>query len=156
MTDSFPVPAGERRFEDYRPGAVYEFGPRRVEQAEIVEFATRYDPQAMHVDPAFAANGPYGGLIASGWHTASMTMRLLVDHYLPTTASLGSPGLEALSWPAPVRPGDELTVRASVAEARRSRSKPDRGVLHTLIETRTAAGVLVLQLTAINFVLIRT
>ena len=105
-------------------GAVTEFGPIAVDEAEVIAFARRFDPQPIHTDPAAAAAGPFGGLIASGWHTASLVMRVLVEHYLARRASLASPGIDELRWLQPVRPGDVLRVRTTVLEARRSRSKP--------------------------------
>ena len=94
----------ERYFEDYHVGLMDEFGEITVTAEEIVEFASRYDPQTMHVDPDGAARDPMGGLIASGWHTAAMTMRLFVEHYLSKVATLPSPGLDELRWLRPVRP----------------------------------------------------
>jgi len=117
---------GLRYFDDYLPGATYDCGSVSVSEDEIVSFARQFDPQPFHVDPGAAARGPFGGLIASGWHTAALVMRQLVDHYLPEEASLGSPGLDEMRWPDPVRPGDTLRVRASVVDTRRSLSKPDR------------------------------
>ena len=144
------VPIGQRYFEDYVPGSVFEYGTIVVDQADIIEFARRFDPQTLHTDATAAARGPFGGLIASGWHTASLTMRLLVDHYLSKVASLGSPGVDELRWTQPVRPGDALRVRASVLEARRSRSKPDRGIVRTLIEVLNQHGDVVMSLKALN------
>jgi acyl dehydratase len=115
----FAVPAADRHFEDFAPGTVFEYGEIPVTEAEIIEFARRFDPQYIHVSPDAAARGPFGGLIASGWHTAAMMMRLIVHE---------------LRWFKPVRPGDVLSVRLSVLEATRSRSKPDRGVVRTLCE----------------------
>ena len=112
-----------RYFEDYLPGASHDCGSVSVSEAEIISFATQFDPQPFHVDPAAAARGPFGGLIASGWHTAALVMRQLVDHYLSAEASLGSPGLDDLRWPEPVRPGDTLRVRVTAVEARRSREQ---------------------------------
>ncbi len=142
-------------FEDYLPGATYECGSVSIDQASIVVFAKEFDPQPFHVDPVAAAAGPYGGLVASGWHTAAVVMRLLVENYLPAESSLGSPGLDEIRWPYPVRPGDTLRVRATVTEARRSLSKPDRGILTTLIEAVTQDGQTVMRATGINFVLVR-
>jgi acyl dehydratase len=105
-----------------------------VTAEEIVAFARRYDPQAMHTDAEASARGPFGGLIASGWHTAAMVMRLFVEHYLSRVATLPSPGIDELRWVLPVRPGDRLRVRVTVTEARRSRSKPDRGIVRSLVE----------------------
>jgi acyl dehydratase len=116
-----------RYLEDYTVGSCAEIGTYRVTEDEIRAFATRYDPQPFHVDPEAAKTWPYGGLIASGWHTASMMMRLIVDDFIDGTTSLGSPGLGPIAWKLPVRPGDELRVRARVVDTRRSRSKPDRG-----------------------------
>ena len=142
-------------FEDYVPGASYECGSVSFDQASIVAFAKEFDPQPFHVDPVAAAAGPYGSLIASGWHTASAVMRVLVENYLSAESSLGSPGLDEVRWPQPVRPGDTLRVLATVTEARRSLSKPDRGIVKTLIEALNTEGEPALRATAINFVLVR-
>ena len=145
----------ERWFEDYVPGMTAEAGPVRVEEAEVIDFARRFDPQPFHVDAEAAAAGPFGGLIASGWHTCALMMRLLADEYLSPVSSLGSPGVDELRWLRPVRPGDELTLRTTVADARRSHSKPDRGVLVTRIELVDGAGAVVLRMMATNLVLLR-
>jgi len=144
------VPLDRRHFEDYRNGSVFECGSITVDQAEMIAFAERYDPQDFHTDAAAAARSVYGGLIASGWHTAAMTMRLLVARYLSSSASLGSPGIDELRWLRPVRPADTLSVRVTVLDARRSRSKPDRGVVRALIEASNQRGELVMSLKAIN------
>src|SRR5579864_8105352 len=141
----------ERYFEDYVPGSAHEFGPVVVSESDILDFARRYDPQPFHADPDKAASGPFGGLIASGWHTAAITMRLLVDHYLSAGSSLGSPGIDEVRWTKPVRPGDTLAVRVTVVEARRSRSKPDRGLVRSRIEVLNQLGEVVMSLTAMNF-----
>jgi acyl dehydratase len=146
------APEDQRYFEDFVPGSVHEFGPAVVDEAEIIEFARRYDPQRIHTDPEWARTGPFGGLIASGWHTAAITMRLLVDQYLPTTASLASPGIDELRWLRPVRPGDELRVRVTVMEARPSRSKPDRGLLRSRIEVLEADGSAVMTMIGLNLI----
>jgi acyl dehydratase len=146
----FAVPLDDRYFEDYVPGSAYEYGDVTVTEAEILDFAARFDPQPMHVDAAAATTGPFGGLIASGWHTTALLMRLYADHYLSRVASLGSPGIDELRWPAPVRPGDRLRLRVEVEDAP-SRSKPDRGVVRTRAELRNQHGETVLSLTAINF-----
>jgi acyl dehydratase len=127
----FTTPIDDRYFEDYLPGSVYEYGHLTVTEKEIVEFAHRYDPQPIHIDAAWAATGPFGGLIASGWHTAGMFTRLFVDHYLSHVASLASPGVDELRWRVPVRPGDRLRMRVTIVEARRSGSRPDRGIIRT-------------------------
>lgn len=137
---ALPADPDERHFEDYLPGAVHLVGPIAVDEAEIVDFGRKFDPQPFHADPQRAAGGPFGGVIASGWHTASLMMRLLVDHFLPGQAGLASPGVDELRWLAPVRPGDRLSVRITVTEARRSRSKPDRGMVQTFNEVSNQRG----------------
>jgi acyl dehydratase len=141
-----------RYFEDYRPGIVFTSGTLRVSEADIVDFARRYDPQAMHTDPEAAASGRFGGLIASGWHTAGLFMRLFADHYLTRVASLASPGIDELRWPAPLRPGDQLRIRAEVAEARPSRSKPDRGLIRTRCELIAGPDTTVMSALAMNLI----
>jgi acyl dehydratase len=145
---------GLRYFEDYALGATNECGSVSVDQASILAFAREFDPQPFHADPEAAAAGPFGGLIASGWHTAALVMRLLVDNYLSAEASLGSPGLDEIRWPYPVRPGDTLRVRATVVESRRSLSKPDRGIIKTMVEAVNQDGRTVMRATAINFLLV--
>ena len=147
----FAVPLTDRYFEDYLAGAVYEYGYASVTEPEIIEFAQRYDPQPMHVDPEWAATGPFAGLIASGFHTAGLFMRLYVDHYISRVASLASPGLDEIRWPTPVRPGDKLWIRTTVLETRWSKSKPDRGLVRTRGEMFTDDDRQVLSLTALNF-----
>lgn len=144
-----------RYFEDYIVGRVEEIGDVSLSEAEIIDFARKYDPQDFHIDPEKAAAGPYGGLIASGWQTAAAVMRPLVDHYLDSASSLGSPGIDELRWLAPVRPRDVLTVRVKVTDARLSNSKPDRGLVHTKIEVFNQDGVLVMSLKAVNVVACR-
>ena len=147
--------SGLRYFEDYVPGMTRDCGSVSVDQAEIISFARQFDPQPFHVDPVAAADGPFGGLIASGWHTAGLIMRLIVDHYVVAESSLGAAGLDELRWPNPVRPGDTLRVRVTVLEARRSQSKPDRGILKTLIEAENQDGQTVMRATSINFLRVR-
>lgn len=129
-----PVPHRERFFEDYRSGEVAEFGNHTVTEEEVIDFARRYDPQPFHVDREAARQTIYGGLIASGWMTAAVAMRLLVDHYISPLSSMGSPGIDELRWLRPVRPGDRLRLRVTVVETRRSQSKPDRGMIQILQE----------------------
>ncbi len=144
-----------RHFEDYVPGAVFEAGPIVVDEAEIIDFARRYDPQPFHVDPELAARSTFGGLIASGWHTIALTMRMLVESYFSAASSLGSPGIDEIRWLRPVRPGDALRVRVRVLEAKRSRSKPDRGMVRASIETRNGRDEPVLTMIAMNLILLR-
>jgi acyl dehydratase len=144
-----------RYFEDYVPGFTRDCGSFTMSEADIIAFAEKYDPQPFHVDPAGAENGPFGGLIASGWHTTSLMMRQLVEHWLSPASSLGAAGIDEIRWPKPVRPGDTLSVRATVLEARRSASRPDRGIVKSRAELTNSGGELVMTLTAINFVLAR-
>ncbi len=151
MTDS----SAERYFEDYVTGAMQEFGKVSLSEAEIIDFAKKYDPQDFHIDPEKAATGPYGGLIASGWQTVVVVMRLLVDRFLSSASSLGSPGIDQLRWLAPVRPGDELTVRVKVVDARRSNSKPDRGLVHSVIEVHNQDDTKVMSMKAVSVIACR-
>jgi acyl dehydratase len=147
---ALPADRDARFFEDYPPGLTVAGGPIAVSEAEIVAFARQFDPQPFHLDPQAAARTPLGGVIASGWHTASLMMRLLVEHFLPRAAGLASPGVDELRWLAPVRPGDALSLRAVVTEARRSRSKPDRGMVHTAIELTNQRTEAVLTMKAMT------
>jgi acyl dehydratase len=152
---SFSTPIDNRYLEDYVPGSVHEFDGIVVEEAEVIAFGQRFDPQPFHTDPEAAKQSAFGGLIASGWHTASLMMRLFVDHYLSHVASLGSPGVDALRWLKPVRPGDRLVLRVTVHEVKRSRSKPDRGVLHSHIEVLNQRSEVVMTMKALNILLCR-
>jgi acyl dehydratase len=138
-----------RYFEDYPVGAVYAGGPIAVNEADILEFARRYDPQPMHIDKEAAKAGQFGGLIASGWHTGSLAMQLMVKHFVPA-GNLASPGLDELRWLRPVRPGDRLSLRATVESARRSRSKPGQGVVISLVEVLNQDGDVVMSLKPIS------
>ena len=137
-------------FEDFTPGRVFELGAIDVTEDEIIEFASRFDPQPFHIDPAAAARSPFGGIIASGWHTCSMCMRLLVDGLMSRTISLGSPGVEQIRWLAPVRPGDRLTARTTVEEARPSSSKPTQGTVTFVTEMANQHDVPVLSMRALG------
>jgi len=115
--------------EDYAVGQTYLTGRHRIDKEQIVTFATQFDPQFYHLDEEAAKQSPFQGLAASGWHTASITMRLMVDgEFRPAGGILGV-GFDQLSWPRPVRPGDELRVKSEVLEVRPSKSKPDRGMI---------------------------
>jgi acyl dehydratase len=118
-------------FEDFEVGKTIEVGSRTVTEEEILAFARQFDPQPFHVDKAAAEKSIYGGIIASGWHTCAMMMRMMVDGFLHEAASLGSPGVDEIRWLKPVRAGDTLTVTTTALEARPSASKPDRGVIMT-------------------------
>ncbi len=152
----FVVPREERYFEDYQPGAVHEFGAVTVAEEDIIAFGRQFDPQTFHTDPQAARESIYGGLIASGWHTAGLMMREFVRFYLPKAASLGSPGVDALRWNLPVRPGDTLTMRVTVTKTDRSRSKPDRGLVHSFIEVLNQNREVVMSMKAVNFLLCRS
>jgi acyl dehydratase len=133
-------PLRSRTFDDYDVGEVFEVGHLDVTEAEIIEFGRRYDPQPFHVDPDAAASSIFGGLVASGWHTGAMAMRLFVDHVLSEHA-LGSPGVDELRFVAPVRPGARLALRVTVVELLPSRSKPDRGLIRQRFEVLDIAPV---------------
>src|SRR5258708_14368050 len=148
--DDCSAPVDDRSFEDYKPGAVYEYGFLTVTEAEILDFARALDPQPIHVDPEFAAHGPFHGLIASGWHTAGLMMRLIADHFLSRVASLASPGIDELRWPAPLRPGDSVKLRVTGVQPRPSRSKPHRGLIHTQAELANQNDETAPKLTAMN------
>ncbi len=141
-----------RYFEDFPVGHEIEHGSHEITEDEIVRFASEFDPQPFHVDPAAAAHGPFGGLIASGWHTAALYMGLFVRSQLVGSASLGSPGVEELRWFVPVRPGDVLTGRSRVVEAWASETNPTRGTIvgeHELVNQR---GEVVMRMRARGFI----
>ena len=126
--------APARWFEDFAPGEIFEFGDYLLTETEIIDFARRYDPQPFHTDPEAAKSSFFGTLVASGWNTASIAMRLMADHFVPANAAMGSPGVDELRWTKPVKPGDRLRLRVTITESRRSRSKPDRGIVQSLTE----------------------
>jgi acyl dehydratase len=149
---AFSRPIDDRYFEDYVEGDVHSFGSIAVDADEIVSFAKRFDPQDFHTDPEAAKRTPFGGLIASGWHTAGLMMRLFLEHYLTHVASLGSPGLDELRWVKPVRPGDELSLRVTVLKAIPSKSKPDRGAVTSFIEVFNQTNEAVMTLKVVNII----
>ncbi|MEU0969200.1 MaoC family dehydratase [Streptomyces sp. NPDC005917] len=149
-TDNFATPIEDRYFEDYVTGTVHVFGSSTLTEQDILEFARRFDTQSFHADPEAAQAGPFQGLIASGWHTTAVMMRMYADHYLSKVASLASPGVDEVRWQRPVRPGDTLSVRATITGARVSRSKPDRGLVHTAVEVLNHHGETVLTMTIMN------
>ena len=118
-------------WEDFLPGNTLEMGSHTFTEEEIIAFARQFDPQSFHIDPAAAKNSFFGGLIASGWHTCAIAMRLMVDKYVSRSASLGSPGLDNIRWLAPVRAGDTITYRREITAARVSESKPEVGLVHS-------------------------
>jgi acyl dehydratase len=116
-------------FEDYAVGQIYHSGRWLVDKAQIVAFAQEFDPQFYHLDEDAAKNSPFKGLAASGWHTAAITMRLMVDGEFKPAGGILGVGFDQLSWPRPVRPGDELRVTSEIVEVRPSKSRPDRGMI---------------------------
>ena len=139
-----------RYFEDFTPGQVTELGRRTITKDSIIAFAREFDPQVFHTDEEAAKRTIYGGLLASGWHTGSIMMRLLYDGFLKGTASMGSPGIDELRWLRPVRPGDTLSARTTVLESLPSRSKPDRGILRHVIEVTNQDGDVVMTVKGLN------
>ena len=150
--DTFTAPPDSRYFEDYVPGRMYEFGTITVSEPEIIEFARQFDPQYFHTDPEKARASRFGGLVASGWHTTALVMRLFVDQFLSHVASLASPGVDEIRWPNPVRPGDNLRLRVTILEARPSRTKPDRGVVRNRIEAFNQRDEPVLSMIGISII----
>jgi len=139
-----------RYFEDFKPGDVIELGSRTISKESILAFAREFDPQPFHTDEEAAKRSIYGGLLASGWHTGSLLMRILNDGLLKDTASLGSPGVDELRWLKPVRPGDVLSARMTVLESIPSRSKPDRGLIRSLMELRNQHGEVVVSVRGLS------
>jgi acyl dehydratase len=149
---TFARPITDRYLEDYVEGDVHHFGTIAVEADELIAFAKRFDPQVMHTDPEEAKKTLFGGLIASGWYSAGLMMRLYVEHYLTHVASLASPGLDELRWLKPVRPGDALSVRVTVLKTVPSRSKPDRGAVTSFVEVINQAGDIVMTFKVVNII----
>ena len=127
---------------------MHQFGSHTLTRDEIMRFAHDYDPQFFHVDEEAARGSDFGGLIASGWQTASLTFRLSVDGLIGRAASLGSPGVDEIRWLRPVRPGDTITARCEILEAKVSRSKPDRGAVRVRYEAINQHGETVLSMTS--------
>jgi acyl dehydratase len=139
-----------RWFENFKEGDVVEYGDYLMTEEEIIAFARQYDPQPFHTDKEAAKQSIYGGLIASGWHTASANMRMIVDQVITPASSLGSPGVDEIRWVKPVRPGDRLRGRSTVVKVIPSRSKPDRGVVQMFTEVLNQAGEVVMTLRAMG------
>ena len=137
-------------WEDFSPGQVREGGSVTLSEEEIIEFASKYDPQPFHVDRELAKQSAFGGLIASGWHTAGIYMRMLCDLYLLETAGMGSPGIDELRWVKPVRPGDTLRLKVTVMETRASASRPDMGIMRSRSEVYNQHGELVMHLSGLG------
>jgi acyl dehydratase len=129
-----------RYFEDFTPGDEIELGQYSMTRDRIIAFAREFDPQVFHLDEEAARDTIFGGLVASGWHSGSVAMRLLYEGAIQHTVSLGSPGIDEMRWVKPVRAGDTLSGRMTVTECVPSRSKPDRGIVRSLIELRNQRG----------------
>jgi acyl dehydratase len=137
-----------RMFEDFQPGMVFQLGSYTLDRDELVEFARRYDPQPIHIDAEAADNGPFKGLIASGWQTGAIFMRMYVETVLTDADGRGSPGLDEVRWRHPVRPGDTLTGTVTVLQTYPSERNPTRGTVVTLSELRNQDGVVVMTVRA--------
>ena len=135
-------------FEDFPAGRRLDMGPFHVKAEDTIRFARQFDPQPFHLDEEAGKKSLFGGLSASGWHTAAIGMRMIFDGFLKDTASQGSPGIPKLRWTKPVRPGDALRLQGVVAASKASASKPDRGFVTIDYEMRDEAGELKLQMTA--------
>lgn len=146
-----------RYFEDFVVGQTNEFGRYAVSEEEVIEFGLQYDNQPFHVDPEAAKQSQFGGLIASGWHTCAMMMRMIVEHAIGTesSATLASPGFDDLRWLTPVRPGDVLSIRSEILEATPSQSRPDRGSVRIRNEILRQDGTVVADLVSRAIVLRR-
>jgi acyl dehydratase len=134
---------GKWYFEDFVSGQVIELGQRHVTEEEILRFAKEFDPQSFHIDQEAAKDSIFGSVIASGWHTCGMIMRLVVDGFIGNSSSMGSPGVDEIRWILPVKPGDTLTVTAETVSTKASTSKPDRGIVYTVWKAVNQRGELV-------------
>jgi len=137
-----------RYFEDFEVGEIIEIGTKKVTQAEIISFAEAFDPQPFHISEEKAKDSIFGGLIASGWHTCAIFMRLYVDHFLTETISLGSPGVDHIRWFKPVFPNDTLSGRFTILETKPSPTRPDAGILKIKSEMRNQSGEIVMRFEA--------
>ena len=148
MPLNLPNPATKLYWEDFTSGRVIEFGPRRVTREEILEFAAEFDPQPFHIDEAAARESMLGGLCASGWHSCCILMRMSADGFVLNSSSMGAPGVDEVLWLAPIRPGDDLTLRATVLSTRASGSRLDMGFVNVQLELYDSAGTRVISLKA--------
>ena len=142
-------------FENFKLGEVFKLNEYLVSELEILEFANQYDPQSYHTDPVAAAQSPFGSLIASGWHTAAIFMRMQCDSFLNQSHCLGSPGVDHLRWIVPVRPGDSLHGESKIIQLRPSKSKPDRGIVQSAVSIYNQKSDLVMTLDTTAFFLKR-
>jgi len=142
-------------FEDFEVGATDIFGDYLITEQEIIEFAEKYDPQPIHTDPEFAKRSFHGGLIASGWLTCGVMMRMMCDHILTKSTSIGSPGVDNLRWLTPVKPGDRLRVSVKILSARKSQSKPGIGIINYEVKLLNQLDKPVMTLTSAGLFLTR-
>jgi acyl dehydratase len=154
LTEIQPItePADDLYFEDHVPGSTYDVGSITVTEEDIIAFAKQWDPQVFHVDPEAAKNTSFGGLVASGFHTVVLAMRLIAENRLHRLKNFGSPGIDELRWLKPVRPGDTLSVRITVVDAKPSKSKPDRGLVTGIVEIENQKGETVARWKGMNIV----
>jgi acyl dehydratase len=143
MMPATPYPA----FEDFVPGEITTFGAYPVTKEEVIAFASQFDPQPFHLDEEAGRASMLGGLAASGWHTCAIMMRLMFDHFMDGSTSIGAPGIDEVRWIRPVFPGDVLSVRREILEARPSASRPDRGVVRFRFELMNQKGEVVMEQT---------
>jgi acyl dehydratase len=141
-----------RYFEDFHVGDAFDFGSYRVTEEEIIAFARQYDPQAIHLDPERAKDSNFEGLIASGWHSTGIWMRLLVDGLIKETASMGSPGVKEIRWLKPVRPGDDLRVHFMITECTPSKSRRNMGILQSKSELINQLHETVMSIVGTHFI----
>lgn len=142
-------------YEDIQPGAARDIGSHTFTEQAIIAFASQFDPQLFHTDPEAAKKTAFGGLVASGWHTAATVMRMIVDSAIEVEASLGSPGFDDLTWLKPVRPGDTIHARMTCIDKTPSRSRPGIGSARFLIETFNQNDELVMRYTSIGIMRFR-
>jgi acyl dehydratase len=140
-----------RYFEDFEVGEVIEIGSKKVTQAEIITFAEAFDPQPFHTSEAKARDSIFGGLIASGWHTCAIFMRLYVDNFLTKTISLGSPGVDHIRWLKPVLPNDTLSGRITILETKPSPNRSEVGIIKIKSEMLNQSGEVVMRLEGTGF-----
>ena len=135
-------------WEDFATGSVAEYGPRLVTREETVAFARQFDPQPIHLDEEAARASMLGGLSASGWQTCALAMRMIADGFVLNAASMGSPGVDEVRWHTPLRPGDTITLRATVLDTRPSRSRPEMGFVAFRFELLNQSGTVVMTMTS--------
>lgn len=145
--------AGPTRFwEDYEIGAVYDIGSKLMTRDDIVDFASKFDPQPFHLDEEAGRKSIFGGLAASGWHTCSAVMRLLVDNYVSRETSLGSPGVDEIRWLKPVLAGDTIKAQVRVVDKKPSRSRPEMGSVFNQYEVHNQHGALVMMMKGVGLI----